>query len=502
MKLFKTTQNLWSSVYSNQAIRAGWDGSHNTQSNVTTNDASIHFYSSWLLKAVKALCRSDNFWEELKADLQNRLSEDLRILIVIPNSRVGATGRYTQVLAEQLVQLGAMVMILAEGGVAKRENGVYWLPLEFKRSFLTPGLRSKIRLFQPNIVYENGVRSRAQRAALEAVCLTGAHLVMQSEDDDVQIYGFRRGEKSFERLTLLDKSPLSPSEISQFLGCIDWAHSLKVFRNPAYDRWVEPLLRAACYHLAEAHTAIWHPFVQRLESQYGKPTLVVPPVCEEGYFEFHQLSESRRAEFLSDFKIPADCTVFFIAGTIYGYSEEFMTFLSAMNLAASKTSHPLCLVVAGRGWKGFARIAEKTLSGSDVLFLNLKKPDDARYLRMLQAADIVCSPGVNDDFTRYRLPSRLVKAMAMGKPVLTAKWGFGESLQDGVNAFLTDGNHAEGWASTILAATDAHKRIEVGRRGKMFAEANFRPGPVSEKLLELFQGIVCGSFSTEIAVRS
>lgn len=425
----------------------------------------------------------------------------LRILFVIPSPRYGATGRYTQVLAEEMVRLGAAVMVLAEGESADMENGVAWLTLDFEGPFLSPGVRRRIALFHPQVIYENGVRSRAQRAALEAVYLTGAHFVMQSEDDDVQIHYFRHGEKAVEGLTSLDKTPVQPSEIARFLGNLDWGHSLNVLKNPAHDRWVEPLLRAACYHLAEVHTAIWHPFAKRLKAQYGKPTLVVPPVCGKEYFEMASPSAPRRAALLGGFQIPPDNTVFFIAGAIYPYSEEYRVFLSAMGMAAKHSTSPLCVVVSGRGWKEAGRIAEEELSPS-ILFRNLENPDDVRYLKMLQAADIICSPGACDDFTRYRLPSRLVKAMAMGKPILTANWGFGESLKDGVDAFLTNGNNPQDWAKTILNAMDARKREEVGRNGKKFAEENFRAGPVSGKLLALFQEVLNGPRRALVPVRT
>jgi glycosyltransferase involved in cell wall biosynthesis len=460
-----------------------------------------HFKSLDAAPLKNEVRRSVEFFKSVCAADFEKNPAGVRILFVIPSPRMGATGRYMQILAEELVRQGAAAMVLADGETPVSENGVQWLSLEFSGSFLAPGLRRKISLFEPNIVYENGVRSRAQRAALEAVYLTGAHFAMQSEDDDVQIHGSRHGDEAAENLTMLDKASVEPDDISRFLGGMDWGHSLKVLQNPAHDRWVEPLLRAACYHLAEAHTAIWHPFAQRLEGQYGKPTLVVPPVCGEEYFSLEPQGEAQRERLLDGFQIPADCTVFFLAGAIYTYSEEFRTFLSAMNFAAEQATRPLCLVLSGRGWKQASRIAKEELSPK-IVFRNLEEPNDARYLKMLQAADIVCSPGIEDDFTRYRLPSRLVKAMAMGKPILTAQWGFGESLRNGVNAFLTQGKRAEDWAPTILAAMDARKREEVGRSGKVFAEANFRPGPVGAKLLELFQSLIQCSPTTKLIAPS
>ena len=70
--------------------------------------------------------------------------------------------------------------------------------------------------------------------------------------------------------------------------------------------------------------------------------------------------------------------------------------------------------------------------------------------------------------------------MAMGRPVLTCRTGFGESLKNGVEAFLTEGSNPEDWKKSILEAAVAEKREAVGRGGRIFAEANFRAEPVCE----------------------
>ena len=415
-------------------------------------------------------------------------SSSIRILFILPNPRFGASGRYTQVIAKELQKRGCECMVLTEGE-AWFESGVEWLPLAFKGPFLSPEIRHRISQFDPHIVYENGVRSKAQRAALEVVYLTGARLVMQSEDDDVQMHLQRHGEEVRSNLIQLDKTPVTTEEISVFLKTVDWDHSLNVLQNPLYDRWVEPVMRATCYHLASAHTAIWHPFAERLEKQYKKPVVVVPPVCEDSCFEGCLVEKSMRAGVLKSLSIPEDCTVFFVAGAVYNYSQEFFNFVKALNLAQAKSSKSLALVVSGKGNKQTTIDAVEGLS-PHIHYVNLGNANDKTYTKILKAADIICSPGICDDFNLYRLPSRLVKAMAMGKPVLTANWGFGASLQNGVNAFITQGNNPDDWVPTIISATDFEKREAVGCRGKAFAEENFRAGPVCDKLFLLFRKLM------------
>ncbi len=129
--------------------------------------------------------------------------ERLRILIIIPSPRMGATGRYIQNLAFSLRKVGCDVLVLADGRCPSMDNGVRWMPLAFEGCRLGAEIREAVIGFAPHIVYENGVRSRAQRAALEVMALTGARLAMQSEDDDVQIYETHHGKA---RLSGRDRS--------------------------------------------------------------------------------------------------------------------------------------------------------------------------------------------------------------------------------------------------------------------------------------------------------
>ncbi len=411
----------------------------------------------------------------------------LKILMVIPSGRYGATGRYLQTLSISLRRLGCEIMILAEGPCRRLEDGVHWVTLDFDGLRLTQSIRRKIANFAPHFIYENGVRSRAQRAALEAVVITGARFAMQSEDDDVQIHHHRQSATAADHLVALDRPKLDLADIAHFLRENDWNHSLRVFLDPDFNRWIEPLLRTVCYRMASFHSAIWHPFADRLAREYAVPTLVVPPVACAADFTRIAMTPDEREVVLRRYSIAPASVVIFIGGALYNYSGEFAVFLEALNLAAHADAGKFALVVAsGRTSLPLARMAAQRL-GTHVTFADIGVASDELYMEMLKACDVVCSPGVPDDFNRYRLPSRLVKAMAMAKPVLTCRCGFGESLEHMGNAFLTDGEDPASWAEVIALTGDASIRSEVGVRGRDFALEHFDAHKVATALKHQFE---------------
>lgn len=413
-----------------------------------------------------------------------------RVVVVIPCPRLGASGRYIQTLSQSLVRQGCEVMVVADGKCPDEENGVIWRKMSFEGARLSAALRGEIVRFAPNIVYENGVRSRAQRAALEIVYLTGARLAMQSEDDDVQVFETHHGKEAAEVLALLDKPVVTTHDIIRYLGLMDLNHSMHVLLDPGFDRWVEPLTRMLCYRLAGLHTGIWQPFTERLALEYGVPTLVVPPVAADADFNRIPASEEERSITLRRHGIDPANTVIFIGGSLYSYSDEFSVFLAALNRASVMSAAPIALILtAGRSSLPVSRMARERLR-PEISLATPDLEDDVEYLEILKACDIVCSPGLPDTFNRYRLPSRLVKAMAMGKPVLTCRCGFGESLEHGVNAFLTDGSNPEDWALSILPALDKETRLAVGQAGRAFSIRHFDSDRVADSLRSAFMDLL------------
>lgn len=418
--------------------------------------------------------------------LPSRKTEPLRVLMVIPSARWGATGRYFQVLAMEMQKLGAEVMVLAEAKEDRVYENVTWLKLDFEGIRLSAALREKIARFSPHIVYENGVRTRAQRAALEIMYLTKAKLALQSEDDDIQVYLTRHPSANPELIALLDKPMIARDDLLKFITMNDWGYTLKVLMEPEFDRWIDPVIRALCYHCSSLNTAIWHPFARRLEREYGAPTMVVPPVADPREISEEKLRAYRQGRL--DGVKPGNL-VMFLGGSIYDYSPEFEIFLKALNLLCrSEENYGLTLIVSGKGRGDVSQLGREILDAR-IQFINLETPNDDVYMKHLVLADVICSPGLPDRFNEYRLPSRLVKPMLMGKAVLTTRIGFGESLEHGENAILIDGETPEAWAQAMRLVFDQDALLKMGQNGKAFASKHFNPQKVAAELLENFSKI-------------
>jgi capsular polysaccharide export protein len=410
-------------------------------------------------------------------------SRPFNIILVIPSARFGATGRYFQEIAKEIRRCGCGVMVLSEAHNDQTYEGVNWIRIEFDGIRLSSRVRNLIQDFSPEIVYESGVRSRAQRAAIEIVLLTGAKLVLQSEDDDLQVYKERHPSPNVEAISALDKPIITRDDLKEFIDGNNWEYTLSVLADPGFDRWVEPLLRSVSYHLSSFNTAIWYPFEERLKKEFGKPTMVVPPVVNtDNYSEFFY--EKRPLVFGNCPEIKEENLVLFLGGTIYDYSPEYKIFLNSLNLLCERLNN-FCLtliVVSGRSNLDVSKISFEILD-KRIQFIDMGFPTDDDYMDVLKYCDIVCSPGLPDRFNLYRLPSRLVKAMCLGKPVLTCCQGFGQSLSHEENAILLNCDTAEIWANNMSNIFDRSLLREIGKKGRIFAVENFDSKKVVNKFI-------------------
>jgi capsular polysaccharide export protein len=414
----------------------------------------------------------------------------VKILFVLPSGRFGASGRYIQELAWHMKKHNTEVMVLAEGNEIKEYSGVTWLNLQFEGVRLSKEIVEKVLDFSPDFVYENGVRSRAQRAALELVLLTGAKLAMQSEDDDVQVYNERHPNPSSECIASLDKPIINKDDIMNFISKNDWNYTLSVLADPSFDRWVEPLLRSLCYQFSVFNTAIWYPFEERLKKEFNKPTFVLPPVTSESAYKNLKLTSQIKSDILNKYGVDDNGFIFFLGGTIYDYSEEYFIFLEALNILCNMTDHKIYLVtVSGRSNIDVKKVSEGILNSS-IKYVDLGSPNDQDYMNMLLACDVVCSPGIPDRFNLYRLPSRLVKAMFLSKAVLTSRCGFGSSLKHGFDGIIIDGKKPKDWADAIFSCLNKSTLKGIGEQGLYFARIHFEVKTVAKKLVNKFKEIL------------
>ena len=412
-------------------------------------------------------------------------TDRLRILILYASGRWNASGLYLQDLCRELVEKGVECVILAEGDIPKggEEDGVIWKRFAFDGYLLEPSLKMELLAFNPDILYVINVRFKPMRAALELHFATGAKISVQSEDDDTLIFERFYKDADSQLLGILDKNPVGSSDIGKFFSLIDWDYTRDLFSGKRQYRDVEPILRALCYHLSVLNTAIWSPLLNRLVESFGKPGLLVPPVIDIRDYDCNPLTDLSRRTTLESLGVDPDAFVIFLGGTIYDFSPEFTTFLECLNLMSKDCS--VTLVIAGRSRVNIKEVMETVLS-KEVPLISLNSPPDDIYLSMMKAADVIAAPGYPDQFNRLRLSSRLVKAMALGKPIFTYECGFGESLVNLENAVLTKTEDPEEWRELLSKLRDQSLRLKIGKAARQFAEEHFDSRLVADNLIDAF----------------
>lgn len=403
------------------------------------------------------------------------LSGMARILVIHPSGRESSSGPYLQSLSEALAGLGHALLLLGERHDYLCENGITWLPFTQKHGRLAQKTLQRINTFKPDLIILVGIRSRSMLAALEVSYRLEIPMLVQAEDDDQLAFSRHYPQPDLELLNLLDKPCPTPEDVTTFMARIDWTLTQGIWSGTISYRLVEPVLRAIVLHRASSFGAIWHPMSLLLQERFSKPVLILPPVTDT------ERSPVRidRDQVLASFRVPSNGIVIFVSGAVYDYSNEFEIFLKALNCLAD--THTLTLVMTSKSRLPLHALVQKNLTHQvQTRILDLAKPE--QYERMLQACDIVAVPGVADEFNRLRLPGRIPRAMAAGKPIFTFACGFGESLVDGRDAVLTRTDRAEEWALKLQALFDKAYRVAVGINGRAFAQQNFSAGMIGRNL--------------------
>ena len=410
-----------------------------------------------------------------------------RITLLYASGRWNASGLYLQDLCRELVRKGAECMIIAEGDIPEGgvEDGVQWRRFAFDGYLLDPKLKREVIDFAPDVLYVINVRFKPMRAAIELHLTTGAKISVQSEDDDTLIYKKFHPKSDSRMLEILDKPRIFNKDIREFMSLMDWEYTLSVYEGKRRYRDVEPLLRVVCYKLSVLNTAIWYPMQDRLVNAFGRPGLIVPPVIDTSSYDGEPIDRQTRERVLTRWGIDPSHLVVFLGGSIYGFSPEFETFLESLKIV-SKTVE-VTLAIAGKSMVDIDEVKDRIL-GNTVPLISLESPPDKEYLEMMQAADVIAAPGYPDTFNKYRLSSRLVKAMALSKPIFTYECGFGESLEHGISAVLTIGEDPVEWAEKLLILADPGTRLMIGKAARKFALAHFEAKDVAERLLQAFTG--------------
>lgn len=397
-----------------------------------------------------------NSLEKVKEEItKEKQSFSKKLLIVHPSGSSGGSGFYLQELAQHLSYLDWQVKIFCEGTTQQNINGIKWYRLKYDGFKTSSYLRSVVIDFDPDIILQVGVRTKSMRSALEAYYLsTNAMFLVQAEDDEESAFLKSYPEANIKLVELLDTPNINFQDLKSFLGLVNWEHTLRILNNPNYDRWVEPIMRLICYKIADAHCSIWHAMADRLYNKFKKPSFILPPIVDFSYYESLKIDNNTKKTLLKEYKIPEDSHILFISGNIYDFSNEFETFIDGIVLASKLVKIPLTLIISGRSRNPEKfNYARKKLK-ANAYFRSLKIPGDDLYNKFILLSDVICAPGYNDVFNEYRLPGRLVKAVAMKKPIMTFKVGFAEKLESYRHGFFSENDSAESWKELIIRSLD------------------------------------------------
>lgn len=364
-----------------------------------------------------------------------------RVLIVAPGGRFDDTGRHVHSLAQGLVRNGCHVTILAEAQSDSPVLGVVCQQMVFEGPGLASSVRESIIRFEPDVVYAIGNAPAVRRTAFEALILSQARLAVHTEASD------------------------------SAKGCDSDSESLSA------DSSQQP---------ADLRTVAWHASGTSAEPGFT----VVPPVCTVVDFTRLPLADEDRARILSSHSIPSDSTVFFIGGTLPIQADEYESLLHAIDHAYQEYGGKIAVViVSSRSPLPMHRMACELLHPG-IFLADLGDPSNPLHLEMLKACDVVCPPGSLKPNGLNQPSQFLAAAMAMGKPILSQRSGFGESLDHGVNAFVMQGESPVQWAAAIRDSLDADARRRVGSNARDFARRYFDPGQVASNLKKRFMEIL------------
>ncbi len=408
-------------------------------------------------------------------------SDALRVLICHASPNWAGSGFYLQDLAMELIRLGHSVVVLTEGTCVPEDRGVRYRRMHFDGHVLSSETREVVDAFAPNVVLEAGVRTKPIRAALEAAAAHRPLVVVQAEDDELIPYRQQHPSPNKANLLRLDHPTVFPEELARFLQDADLRHLAAVIADPERYRWVEPAFRAAMYHAADRYAAIWTPMRKRLRSAFNKPCDLLPPVIRPAQYDATPLSAEERAVLLGSMGLPPETLVHFVNGTVYDYSDEFERFLEAVATVAAQSGSPLAVLICGS-----PRLKVEVTESPLFAFRALGRLSENDYNRFMRLADVVCAPGVNNSFNRYRLSSRLVKGLVFGKPIFTFKTGFAEDLADDEEGFFTHTDDPKEWAEVLSRTLDPEARRRVGEAGRALVARHFDAAQVARNLAQVW----------------
>lgn len=151
---------------------------------------------------------------------------------------------------------------------------------------------------------------------------------------------------------------------------------------------------------------------------------------------------------------------------------------------------PLTLIRTGENAVPLTNEPREALAISQNV-VELGRVPKSRLPALLQAADILVQPGLDDPWNQRRVPSKLAEFLVSGRAVILPRSNLGSILSDGINALVLPHATAENIAMSLLRwLTDVKARDAIGKQGREFAMQKLQWSLAALKVSSLYEQIL------------
>jgi len=321
----------------------------------------------------------------------------------------------------EMVERGHQVLFLIPGkmesiGLMGRSPPFRIEKLFFDGPFLEPRLAGEITAFHPDIVHAWTARNIPARTALEIKARTGARIIVHHEDDEDVLYRHEFPSRRLLRLRYFFKT-LFLSKVGEPF--------------PNLWNWKQPLISWCAGRAARCFTALSPALCRRLASKWRKKIFLIYPGVDLERFRPGVPPAPLRERFGL-----AGRRIIMYPGVVKPY-HDFDILLKAMRRLV-ETDREVCLLQVGRLIDTDEMIAslirDLDLGGRVILG---GRVGHGEIPGCLAVADILVHPSRDNDFNRYRLPSKIPEYLAMGKPAVISHVGIGAEFRDRIEVLKT-----------------------------------------------------------------
>lgn len=400
----------------------------------------------------------------------------MTIYFLVPSRMDGPSARYVIDLSYELIGLGASPVICSydsSKSVLTARGVIQNIELPQKDW----AVKRKIFFDKLNVDENDFVVSIGSRVVTDAFALEfkkrGATYIKQFEDDEEVI--FLNCNKKVGATLEQYRSQLIKG-FNDYKKC-----RISVFSEAdARFTVVDPYFKGATLCALDGYAKIWGGLKYSEEALVEKEFFILPPVASEDEVGFLRSKLDR-------YNVVGNKSIYFIGGTIYS-KQDAEIFITAWCQFWKGHQDTMLYISKSRTAKVVIEYIENNFSrdGNGVCVVDLKS--DSEYQDLLVRAAFVLSIG-GGQFDIRRLPSRLVKAMSIGKIIIAPNVGFGESLSHRVNGLLCKNNTVDNWLEVLNESAGLSDIASIEKNSIGFFEEFFSIAKVASSFYDYLQNL-------------